>query len=105
MKRQEVLVPAAIVLALVLSQCASASAQPLDVNDPLTLKEYLISAALNNPGLKAAFEQWKASVEQVPQVGALPDPEFTYGYVIEEVETMFGPRPPEAYRDTQVQQS
>ena len=93
MKRQEVIVPAVIVLTLVLSQCASASAQPADVNDPFTLKEYLTSAALNNPGLKAVFEQWKVAVEQVPQVGALPDPEFTYGYVIEEVEGMSGPRP------------
>lgn len=92
MKRQGVLVPAVIVLILVLNQYASASVQTGDVNDPLTLREYLNAAALNNPGLKAAFEQWKVAVEQVPQVGALPDPEFTYGYVIEEVETMPGPR-------------
>ena len=91
MKRQEVLVPTVIVLALVLNQWASAQAG--DVNDPVTLEQYLTSAALNNPGLKAAFEQWKVAIEQVPQVGALPDPEFTYGYVIEEVETMPGPRP------------
>jgi cobalt-zinc-cadmium efflux system outer membrane protein len=56
------------------------------------LSDYLRYAALNNAGLKAAFEQWKVAVEQVPQVKSLPDPEFTYGYVIEEVETMPGPR-------------
>lgn len=93
MKRQEVLIPAVIVLAVVLNLCVSASAQSPDANDPITLREYLTTAALNNPGLKAAFEQWKMSLEQVPQVAALPDPQFTYGYVIEEVEGISGPRP------------
>ncbi len=93
MKRQKVSVPAVIVLVLVLSPWASASAQPGDTNDPVTLEEYLTLAALNNPGLKAAFEQWKIALEQVPQVSALPDPAFTYGYFIEEVETRRGPKP------------
>jgi outer membrane protein TolC len=91
MKAKGVLVTA--VAALLLVQCPQVSAQPADANDPVTLKDYLTSAALNNAGLKAAFEQWKIALEQIPQVGALPDPEFTYGYVIEEVETMPGPRP------------
>ncbi len=80
------------VAGLVLMQGSRALAQRTDANDPVTLKDYLTSAALNNAGLKAAFEQWKIALEQIPQVQALPDPEFTYGYVIEEVETMPGPR-------------
>ncbi|MEJ2703464.1 MAG: hypothetical protein P8Z79_13575, partial [Sedimentisphaerales bacterium] len=52
-----------------------------------TLSDYLRVAALNNAGLKAAFEQWKMAVEQVPQAESLPDPRFTYGYFIESVET------------------
>ena len=67
--------------------------EPPALGENPTLSDYLQAAALNNAGLKAAFEQWKVAIEQVPQVGALPDPEFTYGYVIEEVETMPGPRP------------
>ncbi len=90
MKAKGVLVTAAVTLLL---QCPQVLAQPGDANDPVTLKDYLTSAALNNAGLKAAFEQWKIALEQIPQVEALPDPEFTYGYVIEEVETMPGPRP------------
>ena len=54
--------------------------------------DYLAYAALNNAGLKAAFEQWKAAVEQVPQAESLPDPKFTYGYFINEVETRVGPQ-------------
>jgi outer membrane protein TolC len=83
------------VIALI-SICAAAYAdigqEPHDGNTPVTLQEYLRYAALNNAGLKAAFEQFKAAVEQVPQARALPDPKFTYGYYIEEVETKEGPR-------------
>ena len=61
--------------------------------EPLvTLSDYLRYAALNNAGLKAAFEQWKAATEQVPQAKSLPDPKFTYGYFISEVETRAGPQ-------------
>lgn len=59
---------------------------------PETLQEYLRHAALNNAGLRAAFEEWKAALEAVPQAKALPDPRFTYGYFIEEVETRVGPQ-------------
>jgi cobalt-zinc-cadmium efflux system outer membrane protein len=63
-----------------------------DDNIPITLQDYLRYAALNNAGLEAAFEQWKAAVEQIPQAKALPDPRFNYGYFIEEVETRVGPQ-------------
>jgi outer membrane protein TolC len=56
------------------------------------LSDYLAYAAMNNPGLKAAFYKWKEAVERVPQVSALPDPRFTYRYFIEEVETRVGPQ-------------
>jgi outer membrane protein TolC len=60
---------------------------PADVNTPQTLSEYLRYAALHNAGLKAAFEEWKAALEQVPQAKTLPDPTFTYGYFIEQLQT------------------
>ena len=56
------------------------------------LSDYLAYAALNNPGLEAAFNRWKAALEEVPQVKALPDPRFNYKYFIEEVETRVGPQ-------------
>lgn len=56
------------------------------------LQDYLAEAARNNPGLEAAFNNWKAALEQVPQVKALPDPRFTYSYFIQEVETRVGPQ-------------
>ena len=56
------------------------------------LSDYLGYAALNNPGLEAAFNRFKAAVDQVPQVKSLPDPRFNYKYFIEEVETRVGPQ-------------
>ena len=56
------------------------------------LHDYLAEAAQNNPGLEAAFNNWKAALEQIPQVEALPDPRFNYGYFIQEVETRVGPQ-------------
>ncbi|MBT3192550.1 MAG: TolC family protein [Verrucomicrobia bacterium] len=55
-------------------------------------EDYLRHAALNNSGLKAAFNRWKAAVERIPQAKSLPDPRFNYTYYMEEVETRVGPQ-------------
>lgn len=62
----------------------------LDANS--TLSDYLAYAALNNPGLEAAFNEWTRQVEKVSQVSSLPDPRFTYAYYIQAVETRVGPQ-------------
>ncbi|MDT8393255.1 MAG: TolC family protein [Bacteroidales bacterium] len=53
---------------------------------------YLETAARNNPGLKARFNEYMASLERVDQVGVLPDPQIAFGYFIEPVETRNGPQ-------------
>ena len=60
------------------------------LNEQSKLSDYLTYAALNNPGLQAAFNRWKAALERVPQVKSLPDPRFTYRYFVEQVETRVG---------------
>jgi len=90
MKQQVVLAMGVIVL--VFMPPVEASQRPSDANSLERLEDYLRYAALNNAGLKAAFEHWKAAIEQVPQAKSLPDPKFTYGYFIEEVETRVGPQ-------------
>lgn len=62
------------------------------LDESATLKEYLAYAALNNPGLEAAFNRWKAAIERIPQEQSLPDPRFTYRNFIREVETRVGPQ-------------
>lgn len=64
-----------------------AAEPPAEVNVPRTLPQYLQYAALHNAGLRAAFEEWQAAVEQIPQARTLPDPTFTYGYFIEQIDT------------------
>lgn len=63
-----------------------------EITEKSTLSDYLAYAALNNPGLEAAFERWKAALQKIHQVTSLPDPRFTYGYFIQEVETRVGPQ-------------
>ena len=62
------------------------------LGDDASLQDYLAYAAVNNPGLEAAFRRWKAAMERMPQVTSLPDPKFQYAYFIEEVETRVGPQ-------------
>ena len=54
------------------------------------LDEYLKTAAQNNPGLKAKFNEYMAALEKIPQVGALPDPLVAFGYFVSPVETRLG---------------
>ncbi len=60
--------------------------------DKAGLEDYLVYAALHNPGLQAAFNAWKAALWKIPQVRTLPDPRFTYAYFVQEVETRVGPQ-------------
>jgi len=82
----------AVLIAFFLMTSVLASQEKSEPNGPVALQEYLREAALNNAGLKAAFERWKAAVEQVPQAQSLPDPKFNYGYFVQEVETKVGPQ-------------
>jgi len=83
-----------VVLSIVIYTLAgtvvSAQAADTDANTPVGLEDYLRLAALNNAGVKAEFEQWKATLEQIPQAKALPDLEFTYERVIEMSQTKVG---------------
>ena len=92
MKIRTCFFPAAVVVLFAGSCVAGEPIGLRDANAPRQLADYLREAALHNAGLKAAFERWKAAVEQVPQARALPDPRFTYGYFIREVETRVGPQ-------------
>ena len=55
-----------------------------------TLEDYLVEAAVNNPELKSKFYEYQAALERVPQVGALPDPQVSFGYFIRPMEFPMG---------------
>ncbi|NGP87695.1 TolC family protein [Fodinibius halophilus] len=52
------------------------------VEDSLALNQHIQQALANNPRIEALFQQYYARLEQVPQVGALPDPEIMFQYHI-----------------------
>lgn len=56
------------------------------------LELYLQTAAENNPGLKAKFNDYLAALEIAPQVKSLPDPQIAFAYFIKPVETRVGPQ-------------
>ena len=55
-----------------------------------SLSHYLIRSAQNNQALKATYNQYLASLEMIPQVGSLPDPEMTFGIFIKPKEELMG---------------
>ncbi len=56
------------------------------------LNNYLITAAENNPNLKAIFKDYVSVMEIAPQVGTIPDLNLAFGYFISPVETRLGPQ-------------
>jgi outer membrane protein TolC len=66
------------------SVAAAAEPQgPPELTATSTLSDYLLYAALNNAHLEATFHRWQAAVERVPQMRALPDPQWGYRYYLD----------------------
>jgi outer membrane protein TolC len=55
-----------------------------------SLMKYLEIAAKNNPGVLQKFTEYKASLQKVPQVGSLPDPELSMGVFLKPMELVGG---------------
>ena len=60
--------------------------------ETLELPSLIRVAVDRNPKVVAAKARWQATIEQYPQVTALPDPMFMYGYFLRNVETRVGPQ-------------
>ena len=60
--------------------------------ETLELPNLIRVAVERSPKVSAAKAQWQATIEQYPQVTALPDPMFMYGYYMRSVETRVGPQ-------------
>ncbi len=57
-----------------------------------TLPELIEEALNQNPQIKAARSEWKASIKVIPQAKSLPDPMLSYAYFGQSVETRLGPQ-------------
>jgi len=62
----------------------------VDSGSELNLDSLLDYALENSHELKSIHARWQAAVNQAPQVASLPDPQLTYGYFIESVQTKTG---------------
>lgn len=56
------------------------------------LRGYVEEALENHPGVQEALARYRASLERVPQVSALPDPMFSFGHALRRIETRVGPQ-------------
>ena len=54
------------------------------------LDKYLVLAAENNPQIRSLYKEYLAALEKVVQEGTLPDPQISFGYFIQPVETRVG---------------
>lgn len=57
-----------------------------------TLDEYYAIAAEDNPKIKAAYAEFEAALQEVPQVKSLPDPTLTVSAFGQMIETRLGPQ-------------
>jgi outer membrane protein TolC len=56
------------------------------LSEDATFDDYVHYAVRHNPGLESAFYRWRAALERVPQVTTLPDPQLSFGIVIDQVD-------------------
>lgn len=68
------------------------SGDEVGIDSTTTLDDYLMLALKRSPALRAAYFNWIAELRKTDAAGALPDPKFSYGYFIENVETRVGPQ-------------
>lgn len=73
-----------IILLILLLTSIGASAQSE------TLADYLEIAIKNNPGLKADYLSYQASLQKIPQAGAIPDPKLDMGFFLKPMDIIDG---------------
>lgn len=58
----------------------------------VALSELVEEALSQNPQVKAAYEEWQAAIEKIPQAKSLPDPMVGYSHFGQSIETRLGPQ-------------
>jgi cobalt-zinc-cadmium efflux system outer membrane protein len=69
---------------------AEKAAQKFSSNGDAVLREYIRTAFDRNPGLSQAFAQYRAALQRLPQVSALPDPMLAFTNYLRSPETRVG---------------
>lgn len=58
----------------------------------ISLLEMIEEALRQNPRVKAAYSEWQAALEKIPQAKSLPDPVLGYAHFGQSLETRLGPQ-------------
>jgi len=69
-----------------------AFAQDYSANRDDQLAVYIEEALENNPGIRQRFAEYRAALQEIPQVTALPDPTLMLGQFLRTPETRVGPQ-------------
>jgi len=86
--RRKLLVSSIILIFLSLTAAFSQE----ETEEKAVLAEMIQLALSQNPQIRAAEQEWQASLEGIPQAKALPDPMLSYSYFGQSVETRLGPQ-------------
>ena len=66
--------------------------EPVDLPENATLADFLRVAEARNPGLESSRRIWRAEAEGAEAAGSWPDPQLSFAWYAEEVETRVGPQ-------------
>jgi outer membrane protein TolC len=79
-------VPWLAALLCLVSFAATATDEATALGQEAGLDELVAYAEAHNPQLEAALHRWQAAEQEVPQAGALPDPQLGLGVVLDQVD-------------------
>ncbi|MDZ7696405.1 MAG: TolC family protein [Deltaproteobacteria bacterium] len=84
------------IFGMVLATAFPAAGFPEDADAPLmgtvTVQDLIAYAYQNNPSIQKVHEAWRETVEQYRITTGYPDPELTFSYFPEPIETRLGPQ-------------
>jgi outer membrane protein TolC len=66
--------------------------EPAKLPDAPTLADFLRVAELRSPGLESMRREWLAETGRTDHAGSFPDPQVSFAWYVQEVETRVGPQ-------------
>lgn len=87
-----VLIPYALLMLLAVSSAAADGNRQQNAPSGLELPELIQQAMERNPAIIAAEKKWQSARDIIEARRALPDPQVSYTYFVESVETRVGPQ-------------